>query len=149
MRYHVTVFSEFQPHELYQVLQLRSEVFVVEQTCIYQDMDGKDLKALHVLGKQHEDLLSYARILTEDQAQGEIAVGRVIVAPSLRGTGEGHRLMAYCLSYVAEHFANPSVRISAQAHLVTFYEIHGFQSTGKNYLEDGIPHCEMLYTPIQ
>lgn len=147
MHYQVQAFSELTNQQVYHMLQLRSEVFVVEQTCIYQDMDNQDLEALHVLGKENERIGSYARILTHSKLTGEVSIGRVIVAPSLRGTGEGHRLMTYCMTYVQQHFNNPCVRISAQSHLVEFYAAHGFTSTGNHYLEDGIPHCEMLYTP--
>lgn len=147
MHYQVQAFSELTNHQVYRMLQLRSEVFVVEQTCIYQDMDNQDFEALHVLGIENELIGSYARIIPQSKVAGEVSIGRVIVAPSLRGTGEGHRLMTYCMNYVQEYFNHPPVRISAQAHLVEFYAAHGFKSTGNNYLEDGIPHCEMLYTP--
>lgn len=147
MHYQVQAFSDLTNQQVYHMLQLRSEVFVVEQTCIYQDMDNQDLEALHVLGIENERIRAYARILTQSKLTGEVSIGRVIVAPLLRGTGEGHRLMTYCMTYVQQHFNNPFVRISAQSHLVEFYAAHGFTSTGNNYLEDGIPHCEMLYTP--
>ncbi|MEY4141147.1 MAG: hypothetical protein RL110_518 [Bacteroidota bacterium] len=147
MHYQVQPFSDLTNQRVYEMLQLRSEVFVVEQTCIYQDMDNQDLQALHVLGIENERIRAYARILTQSKVVGEVSIGRVIVAPSLRGTGEGHRLMTYCMTYVQQHFNNPCVRISAQSHLVEFYAAHGFTSTGNHYLEDGIPHCEMLYTP--
>jgi ElaA protein len=147
MHYQVLPFSELTNQRVYEMLQLRSEVFVVEQTCIYQDMDNQDLEALHVLGIDNERIVSYARILTHSKVPGEVSIGRVIVSASLRGTGEGHRLMAFCMNYVQEQFNHPPVRISAQAHLVEFYAAHGFNTTGNNYLEDGIPHCEMLYTP--
>jgi len=147
MHYQVQTFSELTNREVYRMLQLRSEVFVVEQTCIYQDMDNKDIDALHVLGTSSEEICAYARILSASKVPGEVAIGRVITSHSYRGKGEGHRLMAFCMNYVKERFACPSVRISAQEHLVTFYASHGFEITGNNYLEDGIPHCEMLYTP--
>jgi ElaA protein len=147
MHYQVQAFSELINHQVYRMLQLRSEVFVVEQTCIYQDMDNQDLEALHVLGIENERICAYARILTQSEEPNEVSIGRVIVATSHRGTGEGHRLMTYCMTYVKQNFNDPQVRISAQAHLVDFYTAHGFTSTGNHYLEDGIPHCAMLYTP--
>ena len=144
----------FQPYNelnldlLYRILHLRSEVFVVEQNCIYQDMDGKDKDAMHVLGLSTDgSLLAYARILPEGIAYPEWSIGRVIVAKKARNTGEGHRLMAQCLECIFESAGKKAIRISAQSHLKQFYERHQFTATGKSYLEDGIPHIEMLYTP--
>jgi ElaA protein len=141
-------FSELIPAQLYQILALRSEVFVVEQACIYQDLDHKDQEAIHVLGTDETDqLISYARILPPGVIYPEFAIGRVIVAATHRGTGEGHRLMDYCMTSIKTMAGETSVRISAQAHLEPFYEAHHFKSTGKAYLEDGIPHVEMIYYP--
>ena len=141
-------FQKLSINELYSVLKLRSEVFVIEQNCIYQDMDGKDKDAIHVLGFSTEGtLLAYARILPEGIAYPEWSIGRVIVAKKARNTGEGHRLMAQCLECIFKSAGKKAIRISAQLHLKQFYERHQFTSTGKSYLEDGIPHIEMLYTP--
>ena len=141
-------FSELTTTQLYQILALRSEVFVVEQECIYQDLDHKDQKAIHALGIDVNDkLVSYARILPPGVIYPEFAIGRVIVAHSHRGTGEGHRLMDYCMTSIKTMAGETSIRISAQAHLEAFYEEHQFKSTGKTYLEDGIPHIEMIYYP--
>jgi len=141
-------FSELTTTQLYQILALRSEVFVVEQECIYQDLDHKDQKAIHVLGiDENNKLISYARILPLGVIYPEFAIGRVIVAHSHRGTGEGHRLMDYCMTSIETIAGETSIRISAQAHLESFYEAHHFKSTGKAYLEDGIPHIEMIYYP--
>ena len=144
MHYSRKDFGLLSNQELYEILRLRSEVFVVEQTCIYQDMDGKDKDALHVIGTEHDEILSYARILKPNLESNSFSIGRVIVSESKRGSGEGHRLMTFCLNTVKELFFANEVYISAQAHLEKFYNYHGFQATGKRYLEDGIPHCEMV-----
>jgi ElaA protein len=144
MHYKLVDFRLLTNEELYEILRLRSEVFVVEQSCIYQDMDGKDQKALHVIGSQDEAILSYARILLPTLDSENFSIGRVIVSSAQRGTGEGHRLMEFCLRVVSEQFTADSVHISAQSHLEKFYNYHGFKATGKQYLEDGIPHCEMI-----
>ena len=141
-------FSELTTSQLYQIVALRSEVFVVEQACIYQDLDYKDQEAIHILGIDEADqLVSYARILPPGIVYPEYAIGRVIVAKSNRGTGEGHRLMNYCITAIETMAGETSIRISAQAHLEAFYKEHQFKSTGKTYLEDGIPHIEMIYYP--
>ena len=141
-------FEALTPVLLYQLLALRSEVFVVEQQCIYQDLDGKDIDALHAMGfDETGQLISYARILPPGIAYPEFSIGRVIVALSHRGTGEGHRLMTYAMELIESIESKSTIRISAQAHLEKFYEAHHFEATGKTYLEDGIPHLEMIYYP--
>lgn len=140
-------FSELSPARLYQILALRSEVFVVEQTCIYQDLDYKDQDALHVIGLDEDTLVSYARILPPGTIYPEFAIGRVIVSKSHRGTGEGHHLMNFCMESIETMAGKSAIRISAQAHLEHFYQTHAFLATGKSYLEDGIPHLEMIYNP--
>jgi ElaA protein len=141
-------FDELSPAQLYQILALRSEVFVVEQECIYQDLDNLDQQAMHLLGvDDSNNLVSYARILTPGVVYPEYAIGRVIVSQSHRGTGEGHKLMNYCMEVIESMAGKVPIRISAQAHLEKFYQTHRFKFTGKSYLEDGIPHVEMIYYP--
>ena len=135
MHYKLVEFDLLTNEELYEILRLRCEGFVVEQSCIYQDMDGKDQAAMHVIGSQNEAILSYARILLPTLDSENFSIGRVIVSSALRGTGEGHRLMEFCLRAVSEQFSADSVHISAQSHLEKFYNLHGFMATGKQYLE--------------
>lgn len=145
---HSSNFESLTPGLLYQILALRCEVFVVEQQCIYQDLDGKDPQAIHVMGLDDSGrLISYARILPPGIAYPEFAIGRVIVASSHRGTGEGHCLMNFTMETIESIKDNSAIRISAQAHLEKFYNVHHFEATGKRYLEDGIPHLEMIYYP--
>ena len=116
----------------------------MEQDCPYQDLDGKDFKSYHVCGYQGEDLVAYARIVNSGISYNEIAIGRVVTSPKNRGTGLGSKLMLACIQYVDEHLGKQPIRISAQSHLNKFYNDLGFVETGKAYLEDGIPHIEML-----
>lgn len=132
--------------DLYDILALRAEVFVVEQDCPYQDVDYKDQKSHHVLARDPNQLLvGYTRIPAPDVSYNGIpAIGRVITKENARGTGLGHELILKSLEYIQELYGNIDVKLSAQSHLVGYYGKHGFASTGKEYLEDGIPHTEML-----
>jgi len=129
--------------ELYQVLQLRSKVFVVEQNCVYQDIDGKDEKALHVLGMSGGVLVAYARLFKPGDYFRQASIGRVIVHPAYRDKKWGHALMITAIKAIAEHFSETHTTISAQLYLKRFYESHGFVQTSDIYLEDDIPHIEM------
>ncbi len=137
-------FEELSTEELYRVLQLRSEVFVVEQSCIYQDVDGKDQKALHVLGTKNNHLVAYTRIFAPGDYYTEPSIGRVVVAPTARTHGAGRLIMTASLETIKEHFNTSEVRLSAQTYLQKFYRSLGFEQVGEGYLEDGIPHIEML-----
>ena len=138
-------FAALSVDELYAVLQLRSAVFVVEQTCVYQDMDGLDPQCLHLLIADQTGVLAYCRLLPPGLKYPEWSIGRVITAPSARGRGLGHDLIRDGLVEIVRR-GGSAVRISAQAHLEGFYEGHGFKSVGAPYLEDDIPHVEMLHS---
>jgi len=127
------------------MFQLRSEVFVVEQDCVYQDIDGLDPKANHLFVYDSENLVAYARLFDPNIfTPGKAVIGRVVVRETYRGMGLGHDLIRFCLEALKKgDKISPPIKISAQKHLQKFYESHGFISTGKEYLEDGIPHCEM------
>jgi ElaA protein len=137
-------FEDLRVGELYEVLRLRSEVFVVEQQCIYQDIDGADLEAMHLLGVQGEELMAYARCFAPGVKFAEASIGRVLTRQSARGTGLGHTLMEQAVAAVSQVWGPQAIRIGAQAHLQGFYAKHGFKDVGKPYIEDGIPHLEML-----
>lgn len=130
--------------QLYAVLRLRSEVFVVEQACVFQDMDGLDQQAMHLLGMQGAELLACARCFHKGVTFAEASIGRVVVSPGARGGGLGHQLMAQALASLQTEWGAQPVRIGAQAHLRNFYASHGFSDVGRSYVEDGIPHLEML-----
>ncbi|MEL7162169.1 MAG: GNAT family N-acetyltransferase [Bacteroidota bacterium] len=142
-------FEDLSTDQLYAILQLRLEVFVVEQTCYYQDLDGKDRAALHLCGYDDEGhLAAYTRILPKGISYADYAsIGRVITAPHARGKGIGRPLMRESLRVLFAAYGKQAVKISAQAHLQSYYESVGFQGTGPIYDEDGIPHRAMVHHP--
>lgn len=133
--------------DLYAIIRLRNEVFVVEQQCVFQDADGKDLLAWHLCGWQDGDLLAYARLLAPGDSYAEAAIGRVVTAPGSRGQGLGRALMREAIQRCGHLFGPGPLRIGAQQHLHLFYGSLGFRPVGEPYLEDGIPHIEMLLSP--
>ncbi|GAC1525759.1 MAG: GNAT family N-acetyltransferase [Sediminibacterium sp.] len=137
-------FEALVPSELYAIMQLRNEVFVVEQQCIYQDADNKDPHCHHLLAWDNDRLAAYARLLPEGLAFEEISIGRVVSSPTCRGTGAGKILMTKAILACGELFGHGPIRIGAQLYLTKFYESFGFKQTGGVYLEDGIRHIEML-----
>lgn len=139
----VKTFEELSNAELYTLLQLRSAVFVVEQDCPYQDPDGKDQKALHVLLNENNGLAAYARILPPGVAYPECSIGRVVTATEQRGKGLGRQLMQHCLRRIESDYPGSDVVISAQAHLQAYYGEIGFAAEGEVYDEDDIPHIRM------
>ena len=128
--------------EIHDLFLLRSEVFVVEQNCVYQDIDGKDEKAEHVLVKKNNNIIAYARVL-EDNDPNNILIGRFVVSKKERGNSLGSYLLDFILKKIHEEKPKRLIKISAQAHLEKFYEGHGFKRTSNTYMEDGIPHISM------
>ncbi len=139
-------FHELAVEELYAIIKLRLEIFVVEQNCPYQDADDKDLKAFHLMGYSKSGILiCYCRVLPQGISYPEVSIGRVVSSSLVRGSGAGKLLMKEALGMIKKQFGDrTSVRISAQSYLTKFYESFGFKTTGKEYLEDNIPHSEML-----
>ncbi len=144
MDFKIKTFNEFTIHELYEILQLRSEVFVVEQDCVYQDLDGKDQKALHIFGFKNEKIVAYTRIFKPGYYFKNASIGRVVVAITERKYGFGHDLIKTSIKAVKTYFKVDNITISAQVYLKKFYESHGFKKVGKDYLEDEIPHIRMI-----
>jgi ElaA protein len=140
-------FDSLTPKELYNILQLRNEVFIVEQNCPYQDLDNKDVKAFHLMGMDNGKLLSYARLLAPGISYSESSIGRVVSSPSVRKTGMGKELMAESILQVQKLFQTDTIRIGAQLYLQKFYESFGFIKDGDIYMEDNIPHIIMLKKP--
>lgn len=132
---------------LYEILRLRSEVFVVEQKCLFLDLDGLDARAWHLRGHARGRLVAYARLFDAGVGFAEASIGRVVTHPDARGNGTGHALIARAIDLVGRTWGVQPIRIGAQAHLAAFYARHGFRDVGKPYVEDGIPHREMLWTP--
>lgn len=144
-----SAFAELNARELYRILKLRQEVFIVEQQCPYLDADGRDDRCYHLHGWKPasgdpEILLAYLRVLPPGLVYAEPAMGRIVTAPEVRGSGIGRALMKEGLRRVKETFGETAIRISAQQYLKKFYEEFGFRQAGEPYVEDGIPHIEML-----
>jgi ElaA protein len=141
-------FDALSREQLYALLRLRSEVFVVEQNCVFLDIDGLDENAMHLLGTRVMDgaaqLVAYVRCFPEGVSFTEASIGRVVTKPSARGGGLGHLLIAEAIRALQQHWGPQAIRIGAQAHLKNFYQQHGFVDMGLPYDEDGIAHLEML-----
>lgn len=140
----VKTFAELTKEELYQILQLRSEVFVVEQDCVYQDIDYKDQKAIHVLGFKNNKIIAYTRVFKPGDYFNEASIGRVVVAEKERKFKYGYSIMEASIEAISTYFNETTIKISAQTYLKKFYNSLGFIQTGYDYLEDGIPHIAML-----
>ncbi|WP_190810387.1 GNAT family N-acetyltransferase [Flagellimonas sp. S3867] len=137
-------FDELSKTELYQILQMRSEVFVVEQNCAYQDVDGKDEKALHVIGIKNGKVVAYTRVFGPGDYFKNTSIGRVVVAKDERKYGYGKVIMQATLEEIGTRFPENTIEISAQTYLLKFYNELGFVTQGNEYLEDGIPHVRMV-----
>ncbi|MFN3752752.1 GNAT family N-acetyltransferase [Flavobacterium sp.] len=136
-------FEALSAKELYALLQLRAEVFIVEQNCVYQDIDGKDEKALHLIGEDKGEVVAYARLFKPNDYFEQASIGRVVVKEHSRSKKLGHILMREAIQVIKTHFDQRKITISAQLYLKKFYESHGFIQTSDMYLEDDIPHIEM------
>lgn len=139
-------FEDLSIYELYDILQLRSEVFVVEQDCVYQDIDGKDANALHIIGKKDGKIIAYTRCFAPGYYFDEAAIGRVVVAKDQRSFKYGHDIMDASKKAIKKYYHTENIKLSAQQYLIKFYQSHGFQPVGEGYLEDGIPHIAMVIT---
>jgi ElaA protein len=146
LRIECKAFSDLSVDELYEILALRSEVFVVEQNCIFLDLDHKDQKALHFMGfDQKNQLMAYTRLFNKSvYYQGFLSIGRVVVSPKGRGEGYGREIFGKSVEKVQELFGQKSIKIGAQAYLESFYASFGFESINEDYVEDGIPHKMMV-----
>ncbi len=141
-------FDELALRELYALLQLRTEVFTVEQNCVFQDIDGADDQAMHLLGTQNNQLVAYARCFPAGVKFAEASIGRVVTRGLARGSGLGHLLIQQAVSSVCGLWGPQPIRIGAQARLKAYYSGHGFVDVGVPYVEDGIDHLEMVWTPV-
>lgn len=140
----VMTFRELDLNELYGLLQLRAEVFVVEQNCAYQDIDGKDKSALHILGYENDKLVAYARCFPPEFYFKEAAIGRVLIRKNSRNKAFGHEIIKASINAIEDVYHTKRIKLSAQQYLTDFYESHGFMKIGEGYLEDGIPHIAMI-----
>ncbi|HAH54765.1 MAG TPA: GNAT family N-acetyltransferase [Flavobacterium sp.] len=136
-------FEALSPNELYDILRLRSEIFVVEQNCVYLDLDGKDKLALHLFGELEGKIVAYSRLFKPGITFENASIGRVVVDANYRHKKWGHELMRVAIAEIQLHFGESKITIGAQLYLKKFYESHGFVQTSEMYLEDDIPHIEM------
>ncbi|HLX93838.1 MAG TPA: GNAT family N-acetyltransferase [Puia sp.] len=136
-------FDDLSASEVYAILQLRNEVFVVEQNCVFQDADDKDQHCHHLMGWEYGRLLAYSRIVPPEISYRESSIGRIVTSPSARKNGYGRELLAQSIVQLYLLFGKIPIKIGAQQYLQRFYESFGFRQSGKSYLEDGIPHIEM------
>lgn len=144
MKINTKNFQDLTTLELYNILQLRSQVFVVEQDCVYQDIDGKDQKALHILGYKNEKLIAYTRVFKPNDYFKEASIGRVVVQENERQHNYGYDIMKASVEAIKTHYNKTTIRISAQTYLKQFYNNLDFFEVGETYLEDGIPHINMI-----
>lgn len=145
MRIIIKAFHELTAEELYQILKLRADVFVVEQECIYPDCDGKDRNAYHLYVEKNGIIQGYLRILEKGQTFDTVAIGRVVVRSESRGSGLARHMMKKALVFAVDYLHERVVKIAAQEYLMEFYVSLGFERISEPYLEDGIPHVDMEY----
>ena len=137
-------FDELTPQELYSILQLRNEVFVVEQNCVFQDADNKDQFSYHLMGWDGKKLIAYSRIIPPGMVYEFPSIGRVVTSPLFRRNGSGKILMKESIKAIQKLFGKAAIKLGAQLYLKNFYESFGFIQSGEIYLEDGIQHIEMI-----
>lgn len=146
MQWEIKAFDQLSLQELYAILTLRTNVFVVEQACPYPEVDGKDPNCLHLLGTDEGELVAYLRILPAGLSYDEVSIGRVVIKSSHRGKGLGRSMMEQSIRYITNEWKESQIKIGAQAHLEKFYSSLGFEPVSEVYLEDDIPHLDMFYT---
>ncbi|MBU6306647.1 MAG: GNAT family N-acetyltransferase [Bacteroidetes bacterium] len=146
MRWVLKKFQELTPDELYALLRLRAEVFVVEQTCAFQDLDNKDQPSYHLLGYLQDELVAYTRLVPPGISYTAASIGRVVTSPAHRKKGFGKLLMQESIKVCDQLFGKNTIMIGAQCYLIEFYSSLGFVPSGEVYLEDGIEHIEMTLT---
>jgi len=149
MKTYIKKFEELSVDEIYNILKLRSSVFVVEQNCVYQDLDDKDKQAIHLFMEQDQEIIAYTRIFKKgDYYVNNPSIGRVVVKKSQRGKELGKEIMIRSIKYIKENIEEEKIELSAQKYLDKFYNELGFYRVGEDYLEYGIPHQRMLYDLI-
>lgn len=145
MNWELKKFEELNAEEIYEILKIRNEVFIVEQKCPYQDCDGKDKKSYHLYFQDGGKIIAYLRILKKGVSYDEISIGRVLVLKNYRGKGIAREMLLKAINFVELNLNEKEIKIQAQTYLVNFYRSLGFKEISKEYLEDNIPHIDMLY----
>ena len=144
MEINTYIYNELTTNQLYNILKLRAEVFVVEQNCAYQDLDNKDNKALHLIGEINNEIIAYTRIFKKGDYFTNSSIGRVLVKKEFRKKELGKAIMEKSIEIIKKKTKEEKIEISAQKYLTKFYKDLGFKKTGKEYLEDNIPHIKMI-----
>lgn len=145
MEWKTKKYNELTVEELYNILTVRNEVFVVEQNCPYQDCDGKDKHAYHLFLDDNGDVIAYTRILEKGVSYDEVSIGRFLVQEKYRGKGLAKEMLLKAISFIEESLNEKAIRLSGQVYIKEFYKCFGFKEVSDTYLEDDIPHVEMLY----
>lgn len=145
MNWELKKFEDLKTEDIYKILKIRNKVFIVEQLCPYQDCDGKDENAYHLYLEDKGKIIAYLRILKKGISYDQISIGRVLVHKDYRGKGIARKLMLKALNFIDVNLNEREVKIQAQSYLVNFYGSLGFKKTSEEYLEDDIPHIDMLY----
>ncbi|MEK5068286.1 GNAT family N-acetyltransferase [Sporosarcina sp. FSL K6-1508] len=149
MKWTYQEFGELSGHEVYEILKLRVDVFIVEQNCAYHEVDGHDYNAIHICCTDDEGLAAYARLIPGGVKYIEPSIGRVIIREDRRGTGLAHMLMERSVDFMKSHWKPEKIRLQAQHHLVGFYGKHGFEAVSEPYADDGIPHVDMILINLE
>lgn len=144
MKWNLKTFDELSKEELYEILKLRVNVFVVEQNCPYEEIDSKDLGSYHLFCMDRGEIIAYLRILKKGVSFDEISIGRVVINRNFRKLGLGREMLNKALLFINKELNENTIKISAQYYLIKFYESLGFNSISEVYLEDGIPHINMI-----
>lgn len=145
MNWKLKKFNELTVEEMYKILALRNEIFIVEQECPYLDCDNKDLKSYHLFAEENGEIVSYLRVLEKGVSYDEISIGRVAVKKNYRGNGISREMMLKAIEFIENELFETTIKIQAQAYLINFYSSLGFKAVSEEYLEDDIPHIDMLY----
>ena len=145
MNWKIKKFNELTVEEMYKILVLRNEVFIVEQECPYLDCDNKDLQSYHLFAEENGEIVSYLRVLEKGVSYDEISIGRVAVKKNYRGNGISREMMLKAIEFIENELLETTIKIQAQAYLINFYSSLGFEAVSEEYLEDNIPHIDMLY----
>ena len=145
MNWKIKKFNELNIEEIYKILALRNEIFIVEQECPYLDCDDKDLNSYHLFLRENGEIVSYLRILEKGVSYDEISIGRVAVKKSYRGKGISRKMMLQAIEFIENNLTENAIKIQAQAYLLDFYSSLGFKAVSEEYLEDNIPHIDMIY----
>lgn len=145
MNWELKKFEELKVEEIYKILKIRNEVFIVEQQCAYQDCDGKDENSYHLYLQDNGEIIAYLRILKKGVSYDEISIGRVLVHKNYRGKGISREMMLKAINFIELNLNEKEIKIQAQSYLVNFYRSLRFKEASNEYLEDNIPHIDMLY----